>query len=384
MTKVLHIISGLNVGGAETFLLRLIPSLQRAGYRSSVIYLSGEGGLAADYRKAGIEVYPCRLDRGVRSVVGLYKLMMTVRAQNPDLIQTWMYHADFFGCVAGWLLKKPVFWGVRQSNLSRELNKRRTLFVVRLCSLLSRYRPVKIIYNANSARLSHEKVGYDSSRSEVIHNGIDCEKFTAATDACKTIRRELDIAPDALVIGHIARYDLQKDHASFLEAIKMVIARFPEVHVLLAGKGVTWSNQELFSGFDQAKDDTWLHPLGHRVDIPDLLASVDVFCSSSRGESFPNAVLEAMASGLPCVVTNAGDVSALVGEFGIVVKPETPSELATGCSRLLSQPPDFRRRLGNRARQRVLDYFSLETSAARFAQLYGSCLRKLSSRGDSH
>jgi glycosyltransferase involved in cell wall biosynthesis len=384
MTRVLHIISGLDVGGAETFLLRLIPSLQRAGIRSSVIYLSGEGRLAADYRKAGIDVYPCRLDRGVKSFVGLYKLVMTVRSQKPDLIQTWMYHADLFGCVVGWLLKKPVFWGVRQSNLSREVNKRRTLFVIRLCSFLSRYRPVKIIYNANSARLSHEKVGYDSSRSKVIHNGIDCEKFSAATDAGKSIRDELDIRPDALVIGHIARYDLQKDHASFLEAIKMVKDRFPEVRVLLAGEGVTWSNQELFYEFDQTEDGTWLHPLGHRVDIPRLLASLDVFCSSSRGESFPNAVLEAMAFGVPCVVTNVGDVSALVGKFGIVVKPEMPSELATGCSRLLSQPPDFRRRLGECARQRVLDYFSLETSAARFAELYGSCLRKISSRGVSH
>jgi len=384
MTRVLHIISGLDVGGAETFLLRLIPSLQRVGLRSSVIYLSGEGRLAADYHKAGIDVYSCRLDRGVKSVVGFYKLVMTVKAQNPDLIQTWMYHADLFGCVVGWLLKKPVLWGVRQSNLSRKVNKRRTLFVVRLCSFLSRYRPVKIIYNANSARLSHEKVGYDSSKSEVIHNGIDCERFVAATGARKSIREELNIRPDALVIGHIARNDLQKDHASFLEAMKMVKDRFPEVHVLLAGAGVTWSNQGLFSGFDQAKDGTWLHPLGHRVDIPDLLASLDVFCLSSRGESFPNAVLEAMASGLPCVATNVGDASTLVGEFGIVVKPETPSELATGCSRLLSQPPDVRRRLGKSARQRVLDYFSIETSAARFAELYGSCLRKLSSRGDSH
>ena len=383
MTRVLHIISGLDVGGAETFLLRLIPSLQRAGLRSSVIYLSGEGRLAADYRKAGVEVCSCRLDRGVKSIVGLYKLVMTVRSQNPDVMQTWMYHADFFGCVVGWLLKKPVFWGVRQSNLNRQVNKGRTLFVVWLCSFLSRYRPEKIIYNANSARLAHEKVGYDSSKSEVIHNGIDCEKFIAVTDAGNSIREKLDIPTDALLIGHIARYDLQKDHAGFLEAIKMVKEKFPKVHVLLACEGVTWANQELFSGFDHTEDETWLHPLGYRTDIPDLIASLDLFCSSSRGESFPNAVLEAMALGTPCVVTNVGDVTELVGEFGIVVKPETPRELAAGCNKLLSQPPEFRRRLGEGARQRVLDYFSLETSAVQFVELYESYLGKLPSRGIS-
>jgi len=370
MMRVLHIISGLDVGGAETFLLRLIPHLQNAGLQSSVIYLSGEGQLVSDYRKAGIEVYACRLDHGLGAVVGLCKLFSRVKSEKPDLIQTWMYHADLVGSILGLLFRKRVFWGVRQSNLGAQLNKKSTLFVARICSRISKYLPRSIIYNSEAARVSHESIGYSRSKAEVVHNGIDCKKFIEQPDVGRLIRTELRIPQNALVVGHIGRYDLQKDHATLLKAMPVVRAKLPNVHFVLVGKGITWSNAELFSKFDHAEDSRWLHLLGHRSDIANLLASMDIVCSSSRGESFPNVVLEAMASGIPCVSTNVGDVAKLIGETGIIVQPEAPNALADSCISLLSCPPDDRRELGERARQRVLNHFSIDKTATRFVEIY--------------
>jgi len=380
MMRVLHIISGLDVGGAETFLLRLIPHLQNAGLQSSVIYLSGEGQLVSDYRKAGINVYDCRLDRGLAAVLGLCKLFFRVKSEKPDLVQTWMYHADLVGSILGLLFRKRVFWGVRQSNLGAQLNKRSTLFIARVCSRISKYLPRSIIYNSEAARVSHESIGYSRSKAEVVHNGIDCQKFTEQLDAGRLIRTELRIPQNALVVGHIARYDLQKDHATLLKAMPVVRAKLPNVHFVLVGKGITWSNAELFSKFDHAEDSRWLHLLGHRSDIANLLVSMDIVCSSSRGESFPNVVLEAMASGLPCVSTNVGDVAKLIGETGIIVQPEAPKALADSCISLLSCSPDDRRELGERARQRVLNQFSLEKTAARFVEIYVASQADSSSR----
>ena len=377
MMRILHIISGLDVGGAETFLLRLIPHLRNAGLQSSVIYLSGEGQLVSDYRKAGITVYDCRLDRGLAAVLGLCKLFSRVKSEKPDLIQTWMYHADLVGSILGLLFRKRVVWGVRQSNLGAQLNKRSTLFIARICSRISKYLPRSIIYNSEAARTSHESIGYFRSKAEVVHNGIDCQKFTEEPGAKKFIRTELRIPQDALVVGHIGRYDPQKDHATLLEAMPIVRATLPNVHFVLAGKGITWSNVGLFSKFDRAEDGPWLHLLGPRSDIGNLLMSMDIVCSSSRGESFPNAVLEAMASGIPCVSTNVGDVTKLIGETGIIVQPEAPNALADGCISLLSRHPDERKELGERARQRVLNQFSLEKTAARFVEIY------VASQGDS-
>ncbi len=372
MMRVLHIISGLDVGGAETFLLRLIPHLRNAGFQSSVIYLSGEGQLVNDYRKAGIDVYACRLDRGLAAVLGLCKLFVRVKSEKPDLIQTWMYHADLFGCILGVLFRKQVCWGVRQSNLEPQLNKKSTLFVARICSFISKYLPRSIIYNSEAAKVSHESIGYCRSKAEVVHNGIDCHRFTEDSGAGKLIRAELGIPQNALVVGHIARYDPQKDHATLLEATPVVRAKLPNVHFVLVGKGITWSNVELFSKFDHAEDSRWLHLVGPRSDIANLLASTDIVCSSSRGESFPNVVLEAMASGIPCVSTNVGDVAKLIGETGIIVQPEAPNALADSCISLLSCSPDDRRKLGEKARQRVLNHFSIEKTAARFVEIYAA------------
>ena len=181
-------------------------------------------------------------------------------------------------------------------------------------------------------------------------------------------------------MGHIGRHDPQKDHATLLEAMPIVRATLPNVHFVLAGKGITWSNVELFSKFDRAEDGPWLHLLGPRSDIANLLVSMDIVCSSSRGESFPNAVLEAMASGIPCVSTNVGDVAKLIGETGIIVQPEAPNALAASCISLLSCPPYERRELGERARQRVLSQFSLEKTAARFVEIYVASQADSSSR----
>ena len=332
--------------------------------------MSGEGQLVSDYRKAGINVYDCRLDRGLAAVLGLCKLFSRVKSEKPDLIQTWMYHADLVGSILGLLFRKRVVWGVRQSNLGAQLNKRSTLFIARICSRISKYFPRSIIYNSEAARVSHESIGYSRSKAEVIHNGIDCQKFTKEAGAGGIIRTELRIPQEALVVGHIGRYDPQKDHATLLEAMPIVRAALPDVHFVLVGKGIHWSNLELFSKFDHAEDNRWLHLLGPRSDIVNLLASMDMVCSSSRGESFPNVVLEAMASGIPCVATNVGDVTKLIGETGIIVQPEAPNALADSCISLLSCSPDNRRELGERARQRVLNQFSLERTAARFVEIY--------------
>ena len=114
-----------------------------------------------------------------------------------------MYHADLVGSILGLLFRKRVVWGVRQSNLGAQLNKRSTLFIARICSRISKYLPRSIIYNSEAARTSHESIGYFRSKAEVVHNGIDCQKFTEEPGARKFIRTELRIPQDALVVGHI-------------------------------------------------------------------------------------------------------------------------------------------------------------------------------------
>ena len=370
MKKVLHVITDLDVGGAETFLFRLIPSLEERGFRSFVVYLAGSGKLVSKYRDCGIEVYPLDLDSGLRSVIQFLKLFFIVRSIRPDIIQTWMYHSDLVGGIVARLMNIPVIWGVRQSNLEGSVNSNRTLLVIRICALLSRYVPQEIVYNSVAAEKSHTSIGYDDSKSRVIPNGIDCDKFRPGAGARQKIRSELHIPEQSLVLGHIARYDVQKDHATFVKSIIMIREKHPAAHFVLAGDGIDWSNNELVGDFDYVKDHDWLHLLGFRSDISDVLSSMDIFCSSSRGESCPNAVIEAMAMGLPCIATDVGDVGSLLGEVGVIVDRQDPGQLADACILMLLESSDYRSSMGNEARRRVCNEFPLSGAAQSFSGLY--------------
>ncbi len=370
MKKILHVITDLDVGGAETFLFRLIPGLEEKGFRSFVVYLTGNGKLVSQYRDCGIEVYPLRLDSGIRSVIQILKLFFIVRSIRPAIIQTWMYHSDLVGGIVAWLMNIPVIWGVRQSNLESSVNSNRTLLVIRICALLSRYVPQEIVYNSVTAEKHHTSVGYDYSKSRIILNGIDCEKFRPSTTAREKIRSELHIPEKSLVLGHVARYDVQKDHSTFIQSVIMTREKYPATHFVLIGDGIDWSNNELFRDFDYAQDSDWLHLLGYRSDIADVLSSMDIFCSSSRGESCPNAVIEAMAMGLPCIATDVGDVSSLLGEAGVIIDRQDPGQLADACIAMLLKSSEYRTSIGNKARKRVCNEFSLSKAAQHFSNLY--------------
>lgn len=370
MKKVLHIIIGLDIGGAETFLLRLIPKLEKKDYSSIVVFLTGKGELSKEYERSGISIFSLGLLAPHRALAAFFQLLRLVKRLHPDIIQTWMYHSDLLGGLVGKILSIPVVWGVRQSNLDARVNKRLTMFLIRVCAILSRVIPININYDSFAGERAHVAAGYDQSKSSVIPNGVDAEVFSPSATARRVIRSELDIPEDAVVIGHIGRYDVQKDHKSFMKAIKIIHQKMPLLHVVMVGDGINWSNKELVEGFDPVADKAWIHLLGVRSDVVDIFSAMEVFCSSSRGESCPNVVIESMVMGVPCVATDVGDVANMVGDAGVVVRSEDHVKLAQACIKFVSKPRDELIELGRIARVRALKEFSLERAANSFADLY--------------
>jgi glycosyltransferase involved in cell wall biosynthesis len=375
--KVCHVITTLDTGGAELMLARLLPGLREREVDGSVVCLSYLGDVGVALRRDGFDVTPLDVPRGATlSIRPVMALVKALRSARPDVVQSWMYHADLAAGIASIAARNPpVVWGIRQSSLAERDNKPGSLRIARLCARVSGRIPAAIVCGSQAARRSHVDFGYDAARMVVIPNGFDTTRFQPDPAARAAVRAELGIADDAPVIGIVARYDVQKDHGTFFRAADAILHSAPDARFVMCGADVSADNpafERVLTGAVVASSSF----LGLRNDVNRILAAVDVLVCSSRGEGFPNAVGEAMACGVPCVTTDVGDAGDLVGTTGVVVPPERPVELAEAVLRVIAMAPAERRALGAAGRARVLEHYAVGAVVDRYAGLYRAVAKR--------
>lgn len=368
--KLVLIITGLSTGGAEMMLFKLLKHIDRGRFEPSVVSLTTKGEIGARIEALGIPVYALEMKQGIPSPRKFFQLVKYLRMVKPAVVHTWMYHADLLGGLAARLAGiRALVWGLRHSNLSPKQTKRSTLLVVRLCARFSTWLPRGILSCSERARTVHIGAGYCPDKMAVIPNGFDLSLFAPDASARFAVRAELGLAPVVPLVGLIARDDPQKNHAGFVEAASRVHKELPQVHFVLAGTGIDARNYRLTQAVAESGVGDRFHLLGRRDDIPHLMAALDVLASSSWGEAFPNVLGEAMACGVPCVVTDVGDSADIVGDTGRVVAPGDVAELARQMVELLRQP-DLRVALGERARQRVQARYEISSVVRRYETFY--------------
>lgn len=366
--RVLHLIAGLPTGGAEMMLYKL---LSRTYHDSWVVSMTDVGRMGERIRELGIPVIALGMRRGIPDPRGLLEIIRILRRERPHVVQTWMYHADVMGGIAAWLGGGiPVVWNIRQSTLDSKSSKRGTVLTFRVAAALSRWLPERIVCCSEAGMKVHAALGYAREKIVLIPNGFDLQSFRPDPEARAAIRGELGIPQEAPLVGLVARFDPQKDHANFVEAAVRLLRVFPEVHFLLCGEGVVESNPEFTRRIAGTGVRDRFHLLGRREDVPRVTAALDVATSSSYQEGFPNVIGEAMACGIPCVVTDVGDSAGITADTGITVPPHDPAALADGWRRILGMPREERRSLGERARQRILERFALERVVSAYEELY--------------
>ncbi|HKO41868.1 MAG TPA: glycosyltransferase [Pyrinomonadaceae bacterium] len=375
--KIVHIISDLVVGGAEMNLYRLLSGIDLARYQTTVVTLRDGGELRERIKALGVEVYSLGMRPPAPSPGSLVRLIRLMRRLDPDLIQGWMYYGNLAAQFAAPLLsRRPVtVWGVRQSIYSLTREKPMTALAIWLSARLSK-RPAAIIYNSTKGAVQHESIGYEGGKSRIIYNGFDLEAFAPSQKARLSVRAELGLPPDAMVIGLIGRYHPAKDHANFLSAAAILAKDHPEIHFVLSGRGVHRENRTLGAVMKPLGFNGNVHLLGERKDVARLMASFDISVSSSAREGFPNVVGEAMACGVPCVVTDVGDSAKLVGSTGLIVPPRNPEALAQAWRELVAMGASSRTQLGHAARERIRDNFQLPSIIGQYEELFTSVLQK--------
>ncbi|MDY6879381.1 MAG: glycosyltransferase [Thermodesulfobacteriota bacterium] len=383
-------ITTLNIGGAEKTLFNLLSSMDKSFFLNSVISLTDIGSVGQEMMKKGIPVYSLNMPNGRLTFTGmamLWRLLSTIR---PVILQTWLYHSDLLGLIFGRLSGiKNICWNIRCSYMKLDDYRVSTRWVFKLCSILSSI-PKVVVTNSLEARQFHRDSGYRPNQWKVIPNGFDLNQFkpdvqTKASFISELIedssfwkdKRETErgkcLAP--ISIGFVARCDPMKDHSTFFKAAFLLLQENKDVCFILAGKGITEENNKLLALIQDNQMDHF-RLLGERSDIPKVTAALDIACSVSHGEGFPNTIGEAMACGVPCVVTDVGDSAMIVGGTGRVVPPRNPEALAAAWKALIDLGEEGRSALGEAARRRIQEHFELSRIVGQYERLYRSLVGK--------
>ncbi|MEW5755872.1 MAG: glycosyltransferase [Pseudomonadota bacterium] len=372
MIKVAHITTSLATGGAQMMLYKLLSSMDRERYASSVVSLMDAGRFGPMIKELGVPVYTLNMRRGLPGIVTWSRLIRLARRLQPDIVQGWMYH----GNLAALVMQKVAFghpsiaWNIRHSIYDLALENRLSRLVIKLGARFSSSID-SILYNSAVSAQQHEALGYHSANRLVIPNGFDLAKYQPSRESRAKIRLELGVSDTSLLVGIIGRAHPMKDQAGFVQAALQLLEQRSEVHFLLAGPEMTLHNPMFSSLLTNERQGHHFHFLGERSDIPALMSAMDIFVlSSAWGEGFPNVVGEAMACGLPCVVTDVGDSARILGDCGIVVPPRDINRLAEGMAHLLAMSAAERDELGRKARKRAEDEFSLQRVTDQYEAFY--------------
>jgi len=358
--KIVFLARSLDRGGAERQLVALATALHRRGHAVLVIVFYPGTPLEAELTDAGVRVRS--LDKSGRwDMLGfLRRLYQVLREERPEVLHGYLDIPNVSAVLMRPLVPRlRVVWGVRASNMDLSRYDWLARAFDPIVRSLSRYAHL-IIANSRAGSAYVASRGYPPSTIVVIPNGIDADRFHPDRASGRRVRREWNVAPDEKLVGLVGRIDPMKDHPTFLSAAARVAAVRGDVRFACVGDGDPRYRHELTRLADGLGLTHRLIWAGTRADMPAVFNALDVACSSSLyGEGFPNVIGEAMACGVPCVVTDVGDSAWILDHPPLVSPPGDPDAFAQRLNLLLDGGEAYAARVGAEGRQRILSHFSV-------------------------
>lgn len=370
--KIVHVIIGLNVGGAELMLQRLVlNSSKKEQFEHCVISLTDLGVIGSKLQEHGIKVYNLGMNSFSSLPLTLIKLRGLIKKINPDIVQTWMYHADFLGGLAAKSLGiKKIIWGIRTTDIGESASTQ-TVYLSKLCAKLSHIIPTKIVCVAEKAKNYHVNIGYDANKFQVIPNGFDLSIYYFNPSIKYSTRKHLNIDEHELVIGHIGRFDYAKNQLNFIKACISLLKKGFNFKVIMAGRNVDLDNPEISKLFKDNQYKSYFIFLGEISNTFHFYNAIDIFCLCSYTEGFPNVLGEAMACENVCLSTDAGDASIIMEPFGFHIKSPYSEDIAEAIQSYILQCTNINfNEIGQNNRKKIEECYSIDSVIERFESLY--------------
>jgi len=369
---VFFLIRSLNIGGTERQLVELVKGLDKTRFKVTVGIFYYEGALIKEIEGIpGIHVISLN-KRGrwdiARFICHFIKILTTLK---PHILYSYLPDANLVGLISGRIARvKQIVWGVRASNMDVSRYDWLVGISLRLSVFLSRF-PNAIISNSFAGKEFHEKIGYRNKHMAFIHNGINTEHFIPDRNAGASVRAEWGINKKTILIGLVARMDPMKDYLVFLKAAQIFVQRHKSVCFVCVGDGPMDYKEKLYSLSEESGLSDFIIWAGLRSDMPAVYSALDIVTStSSYGEGFSNVIAEAMACGVPCVVTDVGDSALIVGDTGLVVPIKDPEALANGWMNMLKRLENNACLSSKKTRERIVSNYSVELLIKKTSALF--------------
>lgn len=367
---IIHVITSLNVGGAERVLSNLVLGMDRSKFHNIVISLRDLDHWGPILQQQGIEVYALNMQSMPSALLKSAALWSIIRRYKPDYVQGWMYHANVLALVVAKLAGvKHVLWNIRCSLMDLSKYKFTTTLVFNLGAILAKFTKV-VISNSRVSIQQHQENGYVANW-HYIPNGFDLKQFQPNADVYRSFRATHNLPSNALIIGMVARFDPMKDHATFLRAAGLISADHPNVYFVCAGRNINWMNSELTQIIKQTNIADKILLLDQVREVHELYPAFDYLTQTSIfGEGFPNVVAEAMACGVECFVTDVGDSTEVIGETGYKIAMQDPQALAAAWQKVLKINPIERQVRAKEIRNTIENKFTMKNIVRQYSDLY--------------
>jgi glycosyltransferase involved in cell wall biosynthesis len=364
--KVLHVITGLNTGGAEMMLFKLCKYSKSNNIEHIVISLSGKGPIGKKMEQEDIKVIYLNFNKRnpFINLIEFKKIIDLIKKHKINIVQGWLYHGNIVASLLKILNKRLlVLWNVRHSvnNIKEEA------FIMQLSikinGKLSGFTDI-IINNSVTSSIQHEKLGFSINKTVIIPNGFDLNLFKPNKNI-STIKKGKPFK-----IASLARYHKMKGHKLLIDIAKELDNLGYDCLFYLYGKNINSDNFELTNYI--ATNNVKNVLLKDEVSNPeDIIKEFNLLLSTSLyGEGFPNIIGEAMASGVPVIASNVGDSSYLVGDTGYVIEPGNLKGFVEAIINIIEMDESRYFDLREKSRQRISEKFSIDQIVNKYNELY--------------
>ena len=324
--KIIHLINSLNKGGAEGNLYRLCK-FHKKKYKNNInitiITLIDNGFYEAELKKIGIKIFSLNMNKQNKFfdfIKKVLKLRKFIKKQNPDIIQSWMYHSNFITLFIPKRFYDKLFWNIRHSELNTKISKKMTIFLSIICGLFSKIVPKKIIYCSEKSINFHENYHfYSKNKTVLIYNGCSDKTYYPSKNLYLDFRKKNKIKKSEIVIGYAGRYAKQKNIFSMLFAFSKIIKNQKNVYLYMVGKDISLQNKELTSYTNDLKINNNVFFLNEQKNLLEFYNGIDFLLLASHSESFPNVIAEAMLCSTPVLSSNAGCSKKIIDDFGFIM-----------------------------------------------------------------